>query len=432
MALLTSVAGPRSAGPPVRPSVWYAAPTGTPRGAGTRERPWDLGTALAGGNGKIAPGDTVWLRGGVYRGAFISTLTGAPGLPIVVRQYPGERATLDGGDSPHEILTVDGQWAMYWGFEIMASGDERWCADCLGLRPDGVYVRKNAAHIKLINLVIHDVGHGTYTENQASDIEIYGWIVYNGGNENKTRSDGHGIYIKNGPSGWKVARDNVIFNQFGFGIHAYTEVTSGTLLNLVLDGNVLFNNGSVSSFDNNLNLQLGGNAVADNDTVTNNLLYDSPGVGWANLRIGYKKLVNGTAVFRNNYIVGGREAIQVGQWRNLLAERNETFTPGDPGSQPTVFVKPNRYEPGRATVVIYNWTRLPEVAVDLRGVLRPGAQFTIHNVQDVFGAPVKSGTYTGGQVTFPMTGVNPPRPIGGAARAPLRTAPAFDVFLVTS
>src|SRR2546427_11006648 len=49
-------------GPAARPlaAPFFAAPApaGTPRGDGTRDRPWDLATALSGGRGRVQPGDT--------------------------------------------------------------------------------------------------------------------------------------------------------------------------------------------------------------------------------------------------------------------------------------------------------------------------------------------------------------------------------------
>ena len=99
---------------------------------------------------------------------------------------------------------------------------------------------------------------------------------------------------------------------------------------------------------------------------------------------------------------------------------------------PQVFVRPNQYEPGRAHVVIYNWNGQSSVSVNLANVLKPGAHYEVRNVQDLFGTPVLSGTYLGGSVSIPMAGVTPPVPIGGSPRAPIRTGPAFDVFLVTS
>src|SRR5262249_17737726 len=70
---------------------FYAAPNGTSAGNGSFEKPWDLATAL-GQPAAVRPGATIWLRGGTYaagRSGFVSSLTGAPGAPVVVRSYPG-------------------------------------------------------------------------------------------------------------------------------------------------------------------------------------------------------------------------------------------------------------------------------------------------------------------------------------------------------
>ena len=464
---------------------WFASPTGSSTGDGSR-RPWDLQTALNGGNGAVHPGDTIWLRGGTYAGTYTTALSGTPTAPVVVRQYRGERATIDGGTASVETFTVDGQWAMYWGFEVMQSGTARFCDSCLALRPTGVYVR-GAHDVKLVNLVVHDVGHGVFTENVTQNIEIYGWIVYDGGNVNTTRSDGHGMYIHNDGIGEKLLRDNVVFDQFGFGIHAFVGIGTATLKNIVFDGNVLFNNGTVSGFDNP-NFQVGGFEIADNDTVTNNMLYFSPGPSSVpNARVGFEAQMNGTAAAHDNYIVGGGAALDVGYWQALSMANNTligtstmvnvhdtstvgwqwagnqywrdptltewtfkntdyTFanwkaasglgatdlaTAGQP-AVPQVFVRPNLYEHGRAHIVIYNWSGQANVPVNLSNVLQVGAHYEVRNVQDVFGVPVVSGTYAGGSVGFPMTGVTPPTPIGGSPRAPIKTAPNFDVFLVTS
>jgi PKD repeat protein len=69
--------------------------TSTAAGTGTFGNPWALQTALN-QPAAVQPGDTIWLRGGTYRGSFASYLSGTPAAPIKVRQYPGERATVDG------------------------------------------------------------------------------------------------------------------------------------------------------------------------------------------------------------------------------------------------------------------------------------------------------------------------------------------------
>ncbi len=486
--------GPIEPPPPPPPGThvgWYVTATGTSGGDGTNAQPWDLQTALSGGNGKVQVGDTIWLRQGTYHGTFYSGLSGVAGSPIVVRAYPGERATIDGGTGGAnriETLTVSGRFTYYWDLEIMQSSTARLGEAGTGtpLRPTGVYIQQSAHDLKFINLVIHDTGHGFYTENTAHNIEIYGCIIFNGGNENSAtggRSDGHGIYIKGDGVGWKIARDNVIFNQFGFGIHGYAE-SGQALKNLVFDGNAIFNNGTPSDYDNP-NLQLGGTVVADNDSVTNNSLYYSPGVGYLNARIGYNATANGTALVRGNTIVGGSQTFDFGYWANLTVQNNliqggtrivaqhDANAPAtehwsgnthyrDPTTQgwqfngasfaftgwqsavgatdaasatlpnaAQIIVRPNLYEPGRANIIVYNWTSLSTVNVPVGAILGTGDSYVVRNVQDLAGTPVASGTYQGGgTISIPMAGVTPTAPIGGSFHPLLKTGPAFDVFVL--
>lgn len=97
-----------------------------------------------------------------------------------------------------------------------------------------------------------------------------------------------------------------------------------------------------------------------------------------------------------------------------------------------VVVCQNKYESGRAFIVVHNSALRAAVDVDLSGVLRPGGRFEIRNVQDVFGPPVVAGTYAGGEVAIPMSGVAAPVPIGRPTRQAPKTGPRFDVFLLTS
>ena len=108
----------------------------------------------------------------------------------------------------------------------------------------------------------------------------------------------------------------------------------------------------------------------------------------------------------------------------------------DSGSLPTttrVFVRPNKYEAGRANVIVYNWAHLGSVSVDLTSVVPVGWHYVVHPVEDFYGTAVASGTSGGGPITIPMTAVAPPTPIGRQVPHPAPTAgPAFDVFVVTS
>jgi hypothetical protein len=475
-------------GPPPPPrSGWHVSPSGTAGGSGSIGSPWNLGYALSGASGKIQPGDTVWLHGGTYRGAFVATVAGAPGLPVVIREYPGERATIDvagstSSTSRGDAFVVKGGWTVWWGFEMMSSDPNR------STNTRSNMMINNASNTKYINLVIHDGGIGFYTWAQQTNVEVNGSIFYNNGWQGPVQGGGHGMYLKS-DAGPLTIKDNIMFNQFGYGVQVYSEPGDGGLVNITLDGNVSFNNSSISTQYNtsgNANILMGGVVPVQHGRVVNNMTYFSPGYGVQNFVMGFSTYANADATLQDNYAVGGSYTLAVGRWSQLTSRNNQLFgtshvlqlkdtsltgftwqtnsyrrDPVAPAWQyngtdypfatwtlktglgltdvtqplnpttPQVFVRPSAYEPGRATVVVYNWSRQSSVNVDLSGVLPSGASYEIHNVQDLFGAPVSSGTYTGGGVGVPMTGVAPPTPVGGAPHQPPRTGPDFDVFLVT-
>ena len=147
----TQAPNPPPPPPPPARVIHYTAPNGSATADGTREQPWDLATALAGGHpaGAVQPGDTVWLRGGTYRGPVRSTVSGKAGAPVIVRQYPGERAIVDGAGTPPRgsVLEVRGPWTVYWGFEITNSDPTRVTTDSThDWRPD--VVANFASHTK--------------------------------------------------------------------------------------------------------------------------------------------------------------------------------------------------------------------------------------------------------------------------------------------
>jgi hypothetical protein len=466
----------------VIPKGFIVAPDGKSSGDGSRERPWDLATALDGADGDVVPGSLVWIRGGTYPGAFRGEVSGTALAPIVFRAYPRERAIIDGASSSNSTLKILGDWTVYQGFEIMSSDPDR-----TGSRPDLVYFDDATANSKIVNLVLHDGGNAIYTDKRARDIEVYGCIIYNNGWQS-SRGSGHAIYTKN-LAGWKRFRDNVMFNQFGYGVHAFSDPGSGVIFNIELDGNVSFNNGSLArpGRPGSANILVGGYDKSDNVHLRENMTYFSPGYDVMNVRVGYTNtLLNGAATVRDNYIVGGTLAMDVGFWNAVtmtgntllsLAEvvdlRDNTVSGqtwdgnvylNDPAAwvwrydsrsftfegwraatgltgvdqatatlptAPRVFVRPNAYEAGRATIVVYNWTNHSAVAADVAGVLQPGDSYELRSVQNPIGEPLASGVYRGGMLSMPMGSSTPAAPIGGSASPVPSTGVAFDAFLLT-
>lgn len=444
----------------------YVAPGGTHSGEGTSAAPWDLTTGLS----CALPGDTVWLRGGVYRGAFSTALNGTASAPILFRAYPGERATIDG------TLRADGAYLVFWGFEIMQS------------TPDTYGLQANTNAGRFINLVVHDAGtDGVSFWTPGEDAELYGCIIYNNGTHDNLD---HGVYVHN-ETGTKHITDNVFFDNFARGIQVYASSNNPEIRDVDMEGNVLFNNGSISSdVGSRQNLVISAQVPTSGMVARGNLLYYSAGEDGVQVRLGnVDPANNGDIAVDSNYAVGGAVGLQMRlHWSQAVVNGNvlvgdattavvstggsvtnyqwagntyyrdssaagwvqndapydfagwkaasglggsDTAIPGRPDAAKVV-VLPNQYEAGRAFIVVYNFPLQAAVDVDLSSVLTAGRPFEIRNVQDVFGTPVVTGTYAGATVSIPMGGVQPPVPIGRATRPAPETGPDFDVFLVTS
>ena len=434
---------------------WYAAPGGSARGAGSYEDPLDLRSALS-KQSPARPGDTVWLKGGVYRGRFDSFLLGTSAAPIVVRQLPGHRATIDSNDgtvNPVEgalSIRSEGGYAWYWGFEVMNSDSKRTSADRDAFphdlyRANGVNVY--ASNVKLINMVVHDVDNGVFVGDTERNVEINGLVAYYNGHDAPDSAWGHGIYVQNrSRTEPRVVRDTITASNFSHGIHAYGSADRG--LNAIrLEGNISFQNGVLSRFHLVRNLLLGGLSSALDAVVLNNYTYYSRPDGENNL--GYSAGAPG-AVVAGNYFVSGRQSlVWVGPPPSFMAENvffglttPATLTTTFPSNtyygnrRPTnvwSFVRPNRYELGRAHVAVYNWPRESEVAIDLSATgLRQGSRFEIRDVHDYFGQPVVSGVYDGKPVSLPLGARQVARPVGNIPTAlPVHTLPEFGAFVVS-
>ena len=68
------------------------------------------------------------------------------------------------------------------------------------------------------------------------------------------------------------------------------------------------------------------------------------------------------------------------------------------------------------------------MAVDVSAVLPVGTSYHVVNAQNFYGQPIASGTYNGGTISLPMTGLTVATPVG--APAPASSGPAFGAFIL--
>lgn len=438
---------PQPSATPTPQTAYFVSPDGSPSNDGSKARPWSLQYVLDGPE-EIQPGSTVWLLGGTYMGPFASNIDGREGAPVNIRAVPGERVTLTS-----DTLVIDIQESSYvnfWGIEITAVENLRDPIDrersAYGVR---VHQAKQSHNIKFINVIVHDMpaqGFGWWQAN--FDSEIYGSLIYYNG---ASHFD-HGIYVHN-TEGRKSIIDNFIYDNASHGIHAYGEKDYPELNNLYIEGNTIFNNGSIGWTETKKkygifkrNILVGGYFVAESPVILNNYTY-FPGSSGESLNLGYRA-GSKDAIVENNYFAGGRVALG-GQNTGIAMLQNTILGFSLPDlslaqnefvlvkpADAKIFVRPNQYEPGRANVTIYNWAKTPTVtltAEDLKEVgIQKGDQYELRNVQDYF-SDILTGTYDGEKIEVPMTAHTVAQPLGLNFKPP-STFPEFGAFvlLVTS
>ena len=114
-------------------------------------------------------------------------------------------------------------------------------------------------------------------------------------------------------------------------------------------------------------------------------------------------------------------------WQNTTGyDSHSTYNAVNP-SGTKVYVRPNRYEAGRANIIVYNWDNLNGVAVDVSSAMAMGAAYEVRNAQDFFAPPVLSGIFDGQPLLLPMTGLTVAVP-NGPLLTPPPTGPTFNVF----
>jgi hypothetical protein len=346
---------------------------------------------------------------------------------VVVRSYPGEWAVLDNNGSNNNVLWAKGAYTWFWGFEATTSNpnpprDET-----------GINFASSAGN-KIINLVIHDEGSaGINPYSSATNSEVYGCIVYYSGRfDDPEHRNSYGIYGQNNDPSHKLVQDNFFFNSFGiFQAHMAGSSTARlddfSFIGNTFFGHTLYDGKNVIALYGNFETGSGKNL---NPEWRQNFFYRS------DLWLGYNGDGVQNATLVDNYFFRG--ALSENSGNTYAVKSGNVYT--STGNQ--VFVVPNkyadRYEPRRANVLIFNGSAASTVTfTPPTGILSVGDKYQLRDVQNFFGAPVASGTYTGGAISVPMPGTNSPfqqpksiPPDRPGKSLPQHTANEFGAFVL--
>jgi hypothetical protein len=473
-----------------RATEFFVATGGSEKGDGSRAQPWSLAMALN-QPATVKPGDTIWIQEGTYRGGFTCKLRGTKAEPITVRGVAGrviiDTKPRDAKDSG--VFDVNGEWTVFRDLEFTCSLLRRVSEEKTSWPTDVVRgsISARGSNLSFINLIVHDMAQGIgLWGNQESGEggEIYGCLIYNHGWNGPDRGHGHGIYAQNA-LGTKRICDNIIFNQFGYGLHAYGS-EKALLKGFHIEGNVLFNNGAlVAPGRQDTDLAVGGGTPIDGLVLTDNCTYGG------GIRLGHGlHVTNRNMVVQDNFFVGSGRFTGIAQirftrntlmaagtvfnweqptaqvskdieWNNNTYQRTKNewaainvatsgktqaksfadwqqFSSADskstykeaPAGGSHVMVRANRYQPGRGHIVVYNWDRFPTIDVNLSVVLKKGQHFRIVSCQNFFGPAVLTGTYEGKPIQLPMRPTKPAQPVGMPDYSLPVTEPEFGAYVI--
>jgi parallel beta helix pectate lyase-like protein len=370
---------------------YFISPEGKPENQGTAAAPWDLLSTLAGDH-KVPPGSILWVRGGTYqgkpeinKGKILVMLGGKESAPIHVRAYPGERATI----LDTALMVMQGtKYLWFWDLEITSSvPPEKRVTKQSGSHPtdlpggDGINVYYGEG-TKFINLVIHDnVGGGVGWWVDSTDSEFHGCLIYGNGWTAPDRGHGHSIYVQNN-DGTKTVSNCILsaVHEGQYTMHAYGS-SAAYIHNLLLQDNIAFERGP---------FLVGGGRPSHTIKVFRNYLYG------VNMQIG-SSVESKDCEVRDNFLAKGKLAI--GKYEKVVDEGNGNELP----DRKAVLI-PNRYDPRRAHLAVYNGAKAAQVAVDVSAFLKPGEAFRLMDSRDFFGKPVLSGTCSGATISVPMAG----------------------------
>lgn len=448
---------------------YFIAPTGLQINAGSISSPWSIQYGLS--NSTVVAGDTIYLRGGTYGtgGSYsvTATVAGTLGNPVTIRQYPYERAVINGA------VYASGNYQIHQGYEIYNSATATRTNASSVLGPG---LNLTGVGCKAINMVVHDVGNaGIWWPQSATTSEIYGCVMWGVGlydTDDGNSIRGTAIYGQN-QTGTRTVRNNLSFKNFSGGMKAYAETVYAN--GFTFDGNVTWWNyadgilidaihnpidaatvtSNVSYDDNNnrlgmssighTNILIAGNTfigVALNDytmlewsigwkalTMTNNVYAElSANPAWSDtvkmwqieryLGAGYtvdKDVFYTTGTGSQVFDVDGGPRATFAQIQASPGwELNGAFNNSIPAAN-VVTIQPNAYESGRANIIVLNWQGSSTTSVNISGIgLTEGQNYEVRDAQNWLGTPCIRSVYHASSptVTLPLN-LTPVTPLLG-------------------
>lgn len=330
--------------------IYYVSKNGNDANAGNLKEPWHTIQKAA---DSIKPGDTVYVRGGIYS-EFVSIKNSGSKEDgaITIKAYPGENPILDANNQMVKsgntaFFSIDASHIVIDGFEmrnLITNGKDYY--------PNGILVQHDSNHIQLLNNEIHRI------ENHSIDGNAHGILVYGDSSDairNITIQNNEIHHLILGNSEALTLSGNVEEftidnnkihhnNNIGIDVAGYYNACKVDCIDQVRNGaisnNIVYNNTSEKNPSYHGHLAAGGIYAdgATNIAITNNLVFKNDfGIELASENYGKTTsqiTVEKNKIFQNNgagLIMGGASTSNGGAYKNIIRE-NE-FSLNDRRSQ---------------------------------------------------------------------------------------------------
>ncbi|GAA1365800.1 carbohydrate-binding protein [Streptomyces beijiangensis] len=336
---------------PPASTALYVATNGIDSAAGTQAAPTTLPSAIS----RVAPGGTIYVRGGTY--SYSSTVTvpvgsdGTSGARTTLSAYPGETPVLNfsaqSESSTNRGLQLNASYWHLYGLVVEHAGD------------NGIYVGgSNNVVERTVTRFNHD--SGLQLGRIASTTPSSQWpsnnLIVSAESHDNADSDGEdadGFAAKLTTGTGNVFRYDVSHNNIDDGWDLYTKTDTGAIGPVTIEYSLSYNNGTLSDGTVNSNgdrngYKLGGDDIAVNHAVQHSIAYgnghhgftynSNPGTMAISNNVGIDNAERnfsfdaGTSVFRTNtscrFDVSGSNDKTVGN-----ADSSNQFWSGTNGSR---------------------------------------------------------------------------------------------------
>ncbi|MFG3200777.1 right-handed parallel beta-helix repeat-containing protein [Streptomyces sp. NPDC048192] len=332
-------------------TVLYVSPSGTDSAAGTQSAPTTLTSAIS----RIAPGGTIYLRGGTY--AYSSTVTipagsnGTSGARTTLTAYAGEKPVLDfsaqSESSSNRGIQLNADYWHLYGLTVEHAGD------------NGIYVggsnnvieRVVTAYNRDTGLQLGRISSSTPSSRWPSNNLVVSSESHD--NEDSTGENADGFASKLTTGTGNVFRYDVSHNNIDDGWDLYTKTDTGAIGPVTIEYSLSYGNGTLTDGTQNKNgdrngYKLGGDDIAVDHVVRHDIAYknghhgftynSNPGTMTISDNVGIDNTERnfsfdkGTSVFRGNtscrFAVSGSNDKTVGD-----ADSSNQFWTGANGSR---------------------------------------------------------------------------------------------------